>query len=90
LWQKYGAKASPANACRQFWTVDGQAEVILKLGLFMDEELLRGKGLEPEGGEIAAIDGFALRIGPASSAHSMSHVEAVGFGRGTSHPGKEL
>jgi hypothetical protein len=24
----------------------------------MDEELLRGKGLEPEGGEIAAIDGF--------------------------------
>jgi Gamma-glutamyl cyclotransferase, AIG2-like len=32
-------------------------------GLFMDEELLRGKGLEPEGGEIAAIDGFALHIG---------------------------
>jgi Gamma-glutamyl cyclotransferase, AIG2-like len=32
-------------------------------GLFMDEELLRGKGLEPEGGEIAAIDGFALRVG---------------------------
>ena len=32
-------------------------------GLFMDEELLRGKDLEPEGGEIAAIDGFALRIG---------------------------
>ena len=32
-------------------------------GLFMDEELLRGKGLEPEGGEIAAFDGFALRIG---------------------------
>jgi hypothetical protein len=32
-------------------------------GLFMDEELLRGKGLEPEGGEIAAIDGCALRIG---------------------------
>ena len=33
------------------------------MGLFVDEELLRGKGLEPEGGEIAAIDGFALRIG---------------------------
>jgi len=32
-------------------------------GLFMDEELLRGKGLEPQGDEIAAIDGFALRIG---------------------------
>src|ERR1700735_3960552 len=33
----------------------------------MDEELLCGKGLEPEGGEIAAIDGFALRIGPSRS-----------------------
>ncbi|MGH9804203.1 MAG: gamma-glutamylcyclotransferase family protein [Candidatus Acidiferrales bacterium] len=32
-------------------------------GLFMDEELLRAKGLEPEGGELAAVDGFALRIG---------------------------
>jgi hypothetical protein len=32
-------------------------------GLFMDEKLPRGRGLEPEGGEIAAIDGFALRIG---------------------------
>jgi len=32
-------------------------------GLFIDKELLGGKGLEPEGGEIAAIDGFALRIG---------------------------
>ena len=32
-------------------------------GLFMGEELLRGKGLEPKGGEIASIDGFALRIG---------------------------
>jgi len=32
-------------------------------GLFMDEELLRRKGLEPEGGEIAAIDGLAFPIG---------------------------
>jgi hypothetical protein len=29
----------------------------------MDAEILRGKGLEPEGGEIATIDGLALRIG---------------------------
>jgi len=29
----------------------------------MDEELLHGNGLEPEGGEIAAVDAFALRIG---------------------------
>ena len=32
-------------------------------GLFMDEELLRAKGLEIEGAELAAVDGFALRIG---------------------------
>ena len=32
-------------------------------GLFMDEELLRGKGLQPEGGELASVDGLALRIG---------------------------
>jgi hypothetical protein len=31
--------------------------------LFMDEELLCAKGLEPEAGEIAVIDGFSLRIG---------------------------
>lgn len=32
-------------------------------GLFMDEELLRAKGLEPQGTELAAVDGFGLRIG---------------------------
>lgn len=32
-------------------------------GLFMDEELLRAKGLEPQGVELAAVDGFVLRIG---------------------------
>jgi len=32
-------------------------------GLFMDEDLLRGKGLKPEGAELAAVDGLALRIG---------------------------
>ena len=34
-------------------------EEVFFYGLFMDEELLRGKCLEPEGGEIAAIDGCA-------------------------------
>jgi hypothetical protein len=29
----------------------------------MDEELLRGKGLQPEGGELASVEGLALRIG---------------------------
>jgi len=32
-------------------------------GLFMDEELLRAKGLQPEGPELASVDGLALRIG---------------------------
>lgn len=32
-------------------------------GLFMDDELLRTKGLEPEGAELAAVDGLVLRIG---------------------------
>ena len=32
-------------------------------GLFMDQELLRAKGLEPEGAELAWVDGLALRIG---------------------------
>lgn len=32
-------------------------------GLFMDAELLRGKGIEPQGVELASVPGFALRIG---------------------------
>ena len=32
-------------------------------GLFMDEELLRGKGLNPKNAEPASVDGLALRIG---------------------------
>jgi gamma-glutamyl AIG2-like cyclotransferase len=32
-------------------------------GLFMDEELLRAKGLKPESIELAAVNGLALRIG---------------------------
>jgi len=32
-------------------------------GLFMDQELLRGKGLTPQVVELAWVDGFALRIG---------------------------
>ena len=32
-------------------------------GLFMDVELLRAKGVEPKGVELATVDGFALRIG---------------------------
>ena len=36
-------------------------------GLFMDEELLRAKGLEPEGAALAAVDGLAVRIGPRAA-----------------------
>lgn len=32
-------------------------------GLFMDEELLRARGLAPADMELAVVDGFALRIG---------------------------
>jgi len=32
-------------------------------GLFMDEELLRSKGLTPQRAEVAFVDGFVLRIG---------------------------
>lgn len=32
-------------------------------GLFMDEELLRAKGLRPKDRELASVDGLALRIG---------------------------
>lgn len=32
-------------------------------GLFMDEELLRAKGLAPQDAALASVDGFALRIG---------------------------
>ena len=32
-------------------------------GLFMDQDLLRGKGLTPEAAEIASVGGYALRIG---------------------------
>jgi hypothetical protein len=32
-------------------------------GLFMDEDLLRSKGLAPEGVELASVPGWSLRIG---------------------------
>jgi Gamma-glutamyl cyclotransferase, AIG2-like len=45
----------------------------------MDEELLRGKGLEPEGGEIAAVDGFALRIGQRAALVPTPGAKVYGF-----------
>ena len=40
----------------------GTADVFF-YGLFMDQELLRGKGLAPRRADRASVDGFALRIG---------------------------
>ena len=36
-------------------------------GLFMDEGLLKGKGLSPSGVEIAFAEGFGLRVGERAS-----------------------
>jgi hypothetical protein len=38
-------------------------ERVFFYGLFMDEELLHAKGLNPQKAELAWIDGLALRIG---------------------------
>ncbi len=43
-------------------------------GLFMDEEILRGKGLEPEGGEIAGID-----ASPSASANEQRSFSPAGI-----------
>jgi hypothetical protein len=39
-------------------------------GLFMDETILRAKGLEPRSAEQASVDGFALRIGQRATLES--------------------
>lgn len=47
-------------------------------GLFMDVSCV-GKGLEPEGGEIAAIDGFTLRIGQRAALVPTPGVKVYGL-----------
>jgi hypothetical protein len=41
----------------------GRRADVFFYGLFMDEDLLRAKGLDPEDTELAFVDGLALRIG---------------------------
>jgi cation transport regulator ChaC len=41
---------------------DARVEVFF-YGLFMDEALLRGKGLRPENRRVASVEGFRLAIG---------------------------
>jgi hypothetical protein len=50
-------------------------------GLFMDEELLRAQGLEPEGGEPAELEGFTLRIGHRAALvpDAAGHVHGIIF-----------
>jgi Gamma-glutamyl cyclotransferase, AIG2-like len=48
-------------------------------GLFMDQDLLRAKGLTPEHPELASVPGFALRIGQRAAlvAQASSRVHGV-------------
>ena len=55
-----------------------RAEVFL-YGLFMDEELLRSKGLDPEGAEHALVNGVALRIGRRATLVPAEHGSVHGM-----------
>src|SRR4030095_435081 len=48
-------------------------------GLFMDQDLLREKGIEPTAVELASVDGYALRIGQRATlvASGVSRVHGV-------------
>ena len=48
-------------------------------GLFMDQDLLREKGMTPEAAELAWIDGFALRIGKRAALVPSSAARAYGL-----------
>jgi hypothetical protein len=39
-------------------------------GLFMDVDLLRSKGAQPENPRLASVSGFALRIGQRATLHA--------------------
>ena len=41
----------------------GERVEVFFYGLFMDEAVLRGKGLRPEGRRVASVEGFRLVIG---------------------------
>jgi hypothetical protein len=44
-------------------SVPSRSSDVFFYGLFMDQELLRAKGLRPQRAELASVDGLALRIG---------------------------
>lgn len=48
-------------------------------GLFMDQDLLRAKGIEPQAVELASVRSFALRIGQRAALvpNSSGHVHGV-------------
>lgn len=54
-------------------------------GLFMDEELLRAKGLQPRGARQACVRGYALRIGERATLVPVSDQRAYGVLMELSH-----
>lgn len=58
---------APGNERRSWPQLLGRLEpdrcVVFFYGLFMDQDLLRAKGLEPQGAILASVDGLELRIG---------------------------
>lgn len=42
---------------------DGVSRTVFFYGLFMDEDLLRKKGVEPRNFRLAVVEGYGLRIG---------------------------
>ncbi|HZF25687.1 MAG TPA: gamma-glutamylcyclotransferase family protein [Steroidobacteraceae bacterium] len=48
-------------------------------GLFMDQDLLREKGMAPQAAELAWVDGFALRIGKRAALVPSSAARAYGL-----------
>jgi hypothetical protein len=78
-------------------TTSRRADVFF-YGLFMDPDLLRAKGLSPEGIEVARVDGLTLRIGrraalvPSESAAVYGVIMSIELGdlqRLYSEPGLE-
>jgi hypothetical protein len=54
-------------------------------GLFMDEELLRAKGVQPTSPRPASVPGFAIRVGQRATLVPRSNERAHGFLMELSH-----
>ena len=47
-------------------------------GLFMDEDLLKSKGLHPANNRLARVDGYGLRIGDKATLEASEHERVFG------------